>query len=226
MKALDPTTKKARKFLQRWVGAPQTGDLNDPAFLEELFKDLPGLQKYLLEKEGEENPAPRVPEEVEAPGRYKDFTHTTPNMGGTIRPIGPVFHHSAGSFQGTLSWIKQSKSKVSYHVLIHPDGSRHNVVPLHRRAWHAGKSFWKGRSGCNGFTIGVAFSGNTYDRPLTPQEINSAVEFVRINKDKFGWTEESITHHMEVSPGRKNDLNPKEFRRLKKAILRRVFNAG
>ena len=129
------------KLIQRWIGAPQSGNLNDPETLEELVKDLPGLQQHLIDKAAVDEPAPRVPEKTDEPGGFRDFFHgPSPNHSGNITPEGVVFHHSAGSFQGTLSWCLQSKSKVSYHVLIHPDGSRHHMVPLTKRAWHAGKS--------------------------------------------------------------------------------------
>ena len=37
-----------RKLIQRWIGAPETGDLNDEATVVELEKDVVGLRKYLL----------------------------------------------------------------------------------------------------------------------------------------------------------------------------------
>jgi AmpD protein len=129
-----------------------------------------------------------------------------------------VFHHYAGSFAGSLSWIKQGRSKVSYNVIAEEDGTRHNVVPVDRVAWHAGKSTFQGRSGCNSFMVGFAFSGSTYDRALTANELASAVEFVRTYGPRYGWTLDTMTDHRQVSPGRKNNLNPVEWERLKERL--------
>lgn len=204
-----------RKLVQRWIGAPQSGDLNDPATVAELLKDVTGLQAYLIAKE-----TAAAEDAAGDPPTFEEVNHSTPNKGGDIHPIGVVFHHSAGSFSGSLSWIKQSVSQVSYHVLIHPDGTRHNVVPLDRRAWHAGKSEFLGRSGCNDFMVGVAFSGDTNGRDLTDAEIASAVEFVRKHRQKYGWTIAEMTDHRTVSPGRKNDLSQSQWQRLHAALER------
>ena len=45
--------------------------------------------------------------------------------------------------------------RVSAHLLIRRDGELVQYVPFHRRAWHAGKSSWQGRSACNDFSIGI-----------------------------------------------------------------------
>lgn len=212
------TNKQQIKFIQRWIGVRESGDLNDNATVKELLNDLPGITKYLAAKEAVKRPAEIVTEAANVEGTFPDYSHSSPNKGGAIIPRGIVLHHSAGSFQGTLSWCLQKKSQVSYHVLIHPDGSRHHLVPLNRRAWHAGKSRFKGQSGCNGFMLGVAFAGSTYDRELTPLEIASFVEFERIARDEFGWNDSDVTDHRTVSPGRKNDLNPVEFAKVLAAM--------
>lgn len=210
---MDATYK--RKLIQRWIGAPQSGDLNDPRTVDELLKDVTGLQAYLIEQEEK-----AAKQSAGDPPSFEEVEHTTPNKGGKIDPKGIVFHHSAGSFAGSLSWIRQKQSRVSYHVLIHPDGTRHNIVPLTRRAWSCGKSRFMGRSGCNGFMVSVAFSGDTYKRTLTDAEIASAVEFYLNHRREFGWTLSTMTDHRTVSPGRKNDLNPTEWLRLRSALER------
>ena len=206
------TDEAKRKLIQRWIGAPQTGNLNDPKTVAELLKDVSGLEAYLIDK----NQKPAKPDSQIPLFTLKE--HTTPNKGSVIEPKGVVFHHSAGSFAGSLDWVLRSESQVSYHVLIEENGTRHNIVPLTRRAWHAGKSSFQGRRSCNGFMIGFAFSGSTYQRSLTQAELDSAVDFVMTHKDEFGWTFEWMTDHRTVSPGRKDDLNPVEWARLQEAL--------
>lgn len=210
--AYTPGTKTASKFIQRWVGAPQSGDLNDEVSVAELLKDIHGLEAYLIAKKAEGPRVPVVPQTDQTPTGFKVFEHSTPNQGGRITPNYIVLHHSDGSFQGSLSWIQEARSRVSYHTIIHPDGSRHNVVDFNKRAWHAGKSQWAGRSGCNGFTVGIAFSGNTYTRLLTNEERASCIELCNYLKGRYP-IKEVIDHRM-VSPGRKDDLNIKTFNQI------------
>lgn len=224
---LDPALPSTKQLIQRWIGAPENGNLNDPNTVAELLRDVVGLDEYLREKAGagektQVAKTPDLPAEVMELASYPERNYTTPNKGGVIKPLGVLWHASYGSPAGTLDWIQQARARVSYHTVIFPDGSRHNVVPLNLRAWHAGVSAYKGRTGCNNFMVGVSFTGNTYDRTLTDAELASAKEFVAKNKDRFGWTYDWVTDHRTVAPNRKPDLNPVEFKRLQN-VLKPLF---
>lgn len=215
-------TKK--KLIQRWIGSTQTGNLNDPETVAELLKDVSGLQAYLIKK------LERWPQAANVPGipwleqhGVEPFTvcrHETKNKSKSFNPRGILFHHSGGSTKGTLSWIKNPVSKVSYHVLIAPDGTRHTVVDIDERAWHAGRSRFIHGPSCNRYMIGVAFTGSTYSRDLTTAEINSACEYAGLMTKSFGFGLDAMTDHRTVSPGRKNDLNPKAWKILAAALKR------
>lgn len=201
-----------RQRIQRWIGVAATGDLNDAATVAELEKDIVGLGEYLGIN--------RVPKATPIPpligsGEPRMMVQKTPNQGGRIRPEGVVFHHSSGSEMGTIDWISQSRSKVSYHYLICRDGEIWRFVEPTRAAWHAGKSVWKGRRGCNQFMLGISFAGDTYQRTLERAELDSAAWLINSLKGKFGWTLGDMTDHRQVSPGRKNDLAPAEWDRLR-----------
>ena len=49
--------------------------------------------------------------------------------------------------------------KVSAHFLISRDGRLTQFVSCARRAWHAGESEWRGRAGCNDFSVGAELEG-------------------------------------------------------------------
>mgnify|MGYP003109901385 FL=1 len=141
-------------------------------------------------------------------GKFEERVRPTPNKSSSkITPEGVVLHHSYGSYEGGVSWILNDTSNVSYHVLIDTDGSRTIFADDNERAWHAGKSAFNGRGGCNGFMLGVAFTNDTNSRELTDEEVASAVEYMVPRFEKWGWPEDlsTITTHREVSPGRKTD---------------------
>lgn len=149
----------------------------------------------------------------------------TPNVSAKSRvneKIGVVWHHSAGSFNGSVDWILQSKSQVSYHCIINLNGDRVVFADDSRVCWHAGKSRWRGRELCNGFTIGVAFSGDTNSRSLTADEIASALEWLKPRWKSYGWDMSDMTTHRAVSPGRKDDISAKAEKQLFDAIRKEL----
>lgn len=132
-----------------------------------------------------------------------------------------MFHHSAISYEETIALMTREESRVSYHCLIAPDGTRCTLVPDGETAWHAGVSRFQGQELCNGFMLGVSFAGNTYQAPLTDAQIASALEWLEPRWRARGWTLEWMTDHRQVAPGRKDDLNPVEWERLRAAIAAR-----
>ena len=161
---------------------------------------------------------------VKQDASFQEVYKASPNISySTIQPEGVVLHHSYGSYKGGVSWILNDASNVSYHVLINTDGERTVFAKDTQRAWHAGTSSFNGRSGCNGFMLGLAFTGDTNDRELTQAEIDSAVEFLLPRFERWGWPTDlsTVTTHREVSPGRKNDVDS----RAEEAILNALKGA-
>src|SRR5512137_569226 len=56
--------------------------------------------------------------------------------------------------------------RVSAHFLVRRRGELLQFVACTERAWHAGASAWKGRAGCNDYSIGIELEGID-DRPYT-----------------------------------------------------------
>lgn len=81
----------------------------------------------------------------------------SPNTGGSLSPTLIVLHDTASGLNsdGPVSWLTDPAARVSAHLVIGRDGSVTQLVPFDVVAWHAGKSSWRGRSGCNAFSIGI-----------------------------------------------------------------------
>lgn len=111
-----------------------------------------------------------------------------------------------GSLKGILEWMTIKASKVSYHGLIAPDGAYYQIVPDDKAAWHAGVSEWNGVSGCNQYSLGLAFvNPNNGQIPLTPQQIAVGKGVIQYWRQKYAI--EGITTHAAVAlpKGRKTD---------------------
>jgi N-acetyl-anhydromuramyl-L-alanine amidase AmpD len=85
----------------------------------------------------------------------------TPNVGGRMNPTMIIEHETAGRLTpgSSVSWLTQKKAKASAHLVIARDGSVTQLADFDRQTWHAGKSTWKGRSGCNRTAIGIELDG-------------------------------------------------------------------
>jgi N-acetyl-anhydromuramoyl-L-alanine amidase len=150
---------------------------------------------------------------------FGEFERLSPNRGGGAHEgLGVLFHHSELDFEATIMRMQDPASRVSYHCLIHGDGTRCTMVPDGEIAWHAGVSRFNGRERCNEFLLGVSFAGDTYAAPLSGPQIASALEWLGTRWLQRGWGLGSLTDHRQVAPGRKRDLNPAEWDRLHAAV--------
>lgn len=138
-----------------------------------------------------------------------ELTHPSPHQNSRTGPIRLIVMHSdAGkSDAGTLAWLADPDSKVSYHVLIGRQGQVYTIVPESRRAWHAGKATWEGHADVNGCSLGLAFA-NRHDgtEALTPLQIASAQSVVAEWRQKYPGIRAVVTHADVALPkGRKDD---------------------
>lgn len=144
----------------------------------------------------------------------------TPNVSkNKIKPTGIVLHHAAGSYLGSVSWCLDTKSKVSYHCIVDLNGDRTVLAKDNQRAWHAGKSSFKGKSDCNSFMLGIAVSGDTNTRRLTDFEVNSVAEWCVSKMRSLNINLDNITTHREISPGRKTDVSIPAEKQIKDKII-------
>lgn len=143
----------------------------------------------------------------------------TPNVSSRkIKPEGIILHHTAGSYEGSVSWCLNPDSNVSYHAIVNTNGDKTILAEDTQRAWHAGKSTFNGKNDCNSFMLGIAVSGDTNKRELTNEEIESVACWCTNKMSIWNFGIEQITTHREVSPGRKNDVDV----RAEKAIKNRI----
>jgi AmpD protein len=95
-----------------------------------------------------------------------------------------------------------SSLKVSAHFLVRRDGQLLQFVPIHRRAWHAGASSWRGRARCNDFSIGIELEG-TDEAPFDDRQYRRLAALVRDLRAALPLRD--IAAHSDIAPGRKTD---------------------
>jgi N-acetyl-anhydromuramoyl-L-alanine amidase len=95
--------------------------------------------------------------------------------------------------------------RASAHALIRRDGQIVQYVPFGERAWHAGQSEYRGRSGCNDFSIGLELEG-TEHVPYTEAQYAQLARLTAALLAAYpSLSAGHIVGHRDVAPGRKSD---------------------
>jgi N-acetyl-anhydromuramoyl-L-alanine amidase len=92
--------------------------------------------------------------------------------------------------------------EVSAHFLVRRDGVLQQFVATTERAWHAGRSCWRGRDNCNDWSIGIELEGLEEECFETCQyEVLATLiqTLARIHPIR------EVVGHEHIAPGRKAD---------------------
>jgi AmpD protein len=95
--------------------------------------------------------------------------------------------------------------EVSSHFYIRRDGSLWQFVSCDDRAWHAGRSEYRGRSNCNDDSIGIELEGLEGEL-FEPAQYDT---LARLCQDlALQYPIAHIAGHEHIAPGRKQDPGP------------------
>ncbi len=90
----------------------------------------------------------------DVPVRYEDSKKFSKNR--TIKPAYLIVHYTASeNFAGDVRVLSTGDRQVSVQLAIGPAGEIAQIMPFNRRAWHAGRSAWKGINDINSHSIGI-----------------------------------------------------------------------
>jgi len=128
-----------------------------------------------------------------------------PGRGG--KPINTlVLHATAGPFVPSLHWLVDPNAQVSAHYLISKEGVIFQLVKETDRAWHAGKSFWKGWTDLNHNSVGIELvNQNDGVDPYPEEQVDACRWLSRQIVRRYNIEREMLTTHYLISPGRKTD---------------------
>jgi N-acetyl-anhydromuramoyl-L-alanine amidase len=106
--------------------------------------------------------------------------------------------------------------EVSSHFYIRRDGSLWQFVSCDDRAWHAGRSEYRGRSNCNDDSIGIELEGLEGEL-FEPAQYDT---LARLCQDlALQYPIAHIAGHEHIAPGRKQDPGPGFNWSLLKSLL-------
>ena len=109
----------------RWCPSPQRG--------EPLYKRAPARQAMTM---------------IEAP---------SPTFDERSLPVSMIVLHYTGMKTGeaAIARLRDAEAGVSAHYVVAEDGTMLRLVDEGKRAWHAGKSLWRGIADVNSASVGL-----------------------------------------------------------------------
>lgn len=134
----------------------------------------------------------------------------SPNFGPRKAPPHMLVLHYTGMQSGeeALARLRDPAAEVSAHYMVEEDGRIFGLVPEERRAWHAGKSFWRGETDVNGASIGIEIVNPGHEfgyRPFAEAQIAAVVGLVADVRSRWTIEDVNIVGHADVAPDRKED---------------------
>lgn len=134
----------------------------------------------------------------------------SPNWDERSLPISMIVLHYTGMSDAAaaITRLCDAESKVSCHYLIAEDGEIVAMVPEEKRAWHAGKSYWRGIEDINSASIGIELVNPGHElgyRPFPEAQMGALLPLMMEIVGRHGITRGNIVGHSDIAPARKID---------------------
>ena len=117
-----------------------------------------------------------------------------------------ILHYTEVNFDEAIDILCNSRGQdnVSAHYLISKSGKIFHLVGDFYKAWHAGKSKWRGDKNLNDISIGIEIE-NLPNEPYTTNQFNSLIELCKHLMKKYNIFPENVLAHSDIAPNRKID---------------------
>jgi N-acetylmuramoyl-L-alanine amidase len=119
-----------------------------------------------------------------------------------------VLHSTHTSFEDAVATYLDPKTKISAHYVIDLEGDLFQFVPEEKRAWHAGKSYWRGREALNDFSIGIELVDKNSEGvivPFTKKQVDALIFLFYDLYIKYHILPHNVVAHSDIAPERKDD---------------------
>lgn len=157
----------------------------------------------------------------------------SPNFDARALPVSMIVLHYTGmqSAQAAIDRLRDPEAKVSAHYVVDEDGRILRLVDEGKRAWHAGRSHWRGITDVNSASVGIEIVNPGHEfgyRPFPPEQMGSVIPLVAEIKARHGITRGNVVGHSDIAPARKLDpgelFNWHALARLRLALPRPTKN--
>jgi N-acetylmuramoyl-L-alanine amidase len=134
----------------------------------------------------------------------------SPNFDERNQPITMLVLHYTGmqDAAAAIAQLTSAEAKVSCHYVVAEDGQVLRLVPEEKRAWHAGRSHWRGITDVNSASIGIEIVNPGHEwgyRPFPEVQMEALIPLVAEIVERHGIEPANVVGHSDVAPARKID---------------------
>ena len=134
----------------------------------------------------------------------------SPNFNDRLLPVSMVVLHYTGmpTAAAALDRLADRASQVSAHYVVAEDGVVVRMVDEGNRAWHAGKSWWRGITDVNSASVGIEIVNPGHEfgyRPFPEPQMAAVEDLVRGIVGRYGIAPGNVVGHSDIAPARKDD---------------------
>lgn len=135
----------------------------------------------------------------------------SPNFNERLHPLDMLVLHYTGMQTGeaALARLQEDREpRVSAHYMVEEDGRIFQLVPEDKRAWHAGRSWWRGREDLNSRSIGIEIVNPGHEwgyRPFTEPQLAAVMNLCQDILARWPIPPANIVGHSDIAPDRKED---------------------
>ncbi len=146
------------------------------------------------------------------PARDRRFVieRPSPNFNQRLLPVTLVVLHYTGmpTAAAALDRLADPAAAVSAHYVVAEDGVVVRMVDEADRAWHAGKSWWRGITDVNSASVGVEIVNPGHEfgyRPFPEPQMAAVEALVAGIVRRHAVAPGNVVGHSDIAPARKDD---------------------
>jgi N-acetylmuramoyl-L-alanine amidase len=134
----------------------------------------------------------------------------SPNFDVRGLPVTMLVLHYTGMLDAAsaIARLTDAEAKVSAHYLVAEDGQVVQMVGEEDRAWHAGKSYWRGVTDINSSSVGIEIVNPGHEwgyRPFPEAQMDAVIQLSKKIILRHRITRGNVVGHSDIAPARKED---------------------
>lgn len=133
------------------------------------------------------------------------------NFNERLHPLDMLVLHYTGMKDGPSALARMQadrEPRVSAHYMVEEDGRVFALVAEDKRAWQAGRSWWRGDEDLNSRSIGIEIVNPGHEwgyRPFPDAQIAAVIELCQGILSRWPIPQNRIVAHSDIAPDRKED---------------------
>ncbi|WP_164157548.1 N-acetylmuramoyl-L-alanine amidase, partial [Sandarakinorhabdus rubra] len=136
--------------------------------------------------------------------------HPSPNFDERRLPVLMLVMHYTGmqSAAAAIERLADPAAKVSAHYVVAEDGTVLRMVAEDKRAWHAGKSWWRGVTDVNSASVGIEIVNPGHEFGYVPFPAEQMAAVAALAADivaRHRIPPANVVGHSDIAPTRKED---------------------